>query len=187
MIALFSDWVGNRAILAAIIVSTAVNAYLAIGMLNDLPSSQQFFNTLHPYWVQPLVTLIFALAAYLAEACLRTAWAKRTSAWLHRALHGQDDLEKVSWTFSASMPACSTFKECTQNCQHHQVQDHGAGCTLLTRKRNLTSAWPCHFLLPAVVWPHTTQRLNCSRPSVLLWRPAGVKQLRRWGHRCRAV
>ena len=98
MIALFSDWVGNRAILAAIIVSTAVNTYLAVGMLNDLPASQQFFNTLHPYWVQPLVTLIFALAAYLAEACLRTAWAKRTSAWLHRALHGQDDLEKVGWT-----------------------------------------------------------------------------------------
>ncbi|KAK9863593.1 hypothetical protein WJX84_006707 [Apatococcus fuscideae] len=102
LIALFSEWVGNRAILVAIIVSTATNAYLAMGMLNDLPSSQQFFNTLHPYWVQPFVTIVFAVAAYLAEACLRTGWANRASARLHTALHGKSDLDKVNqlltWT-----------------------------------------------------------------------------------------
>lgn len=111
LIALFSDWVGNTAILVAIFVSTAVNAYLAVGMLNGLPSSQRFFNTLHPYWVQPFVTIIFAVAAYLAEACARTTWAKRTSAWLHSALHGKDDLDKVSASLASLFLAC---------CSHHQ-------------------------------------------------------------------
>lgn len=89
----------------AIVISTAVNAYLAVGMLNELPSSQQFFNTLHPYWVQPAVTLTFAVVAYMAEASARTPWAKRTSAWLRSALHGKDDLDKVSASLTSGVPA----------------------------------------------------------------------------------
>ena len=101
LIALFSDWVGNRAVMVAIIISTAVNIYLAISML----PGQQLANSLHPYWVQPFVTLIFALAAYAAEACLRTSCAKRASAWLHTSLYGRDDIEKVSAWLACRPPA----------------------------------------------------------------------------------